>query len=113
MEGQVDLDELNDTELWELARQQMSAAWRRPVRLSRSAPREYVVRAIESGEPPHPPYELIESRVKLQQWIEKRWDMVNSQIPCVGPQRGKCAVYPCPEGRHLSCYAAAEPHFAI
>src|SRR3954470_14115091 len=103
MEGEVvELDDLNDTELWELARQQISASWRRPVRLSRSAPREYVLHLVESGEIPQPSHELIESRARLQEWIEKRWEMVNSQLPCTGPQRGKCKVYPCSEGRHLS-----------
>jgi hypothetical protein len=114
MEGPiVELDELNDTELWELLRLQSTAAWGRPIRLSRGAPREYVIRAIDSGEPPYPPYELLESRAMLQTWIRNNWTMVNSQIPCSGPLKGNCTMYPCPEGRHLSCFKAAEPHFKL
>jgi len=38
---------------------------------------------------------------------------VNSQLPCSGPQKGHCTVYACPEGRHLTCYMNAKPHFAL
>jgi hypothetical protein len=106
----MQLDELNDTELWELARMELSAAWRRPIRLRRSLPREAVIQLIESGAPPHLPDVLLESREKLEQWIVRNWEMVNSQLPCSGPDRGKCTRYACPEGRHLSCYSAAAIH---
>lgn len=106
----MQLDDLNDTELWELARMGLSAAWRRPIRLLRSLPRERVIYLVESGAQPDPSEIILESRVKLEQWIARNWEMVNSQLPCTGPDRGKCTKYPCPEGRHLSCYSAAADH---
>jgi hypothetical protein len=114
MEGMnTPLEELNDTELWDLARMQMSAAWRRAIRFSRSVPRERIIMYIETGVPPHPDDVLLESRFRLQQWVDKNWVMVNSQLPCAGALRGKCTIYPCAEGRHLSCYEKARPHFQL
>lgn len=114
MEGAlVQLDELNDTELWEIARMQLSSAWRRPIRLYRHVSRERVIHLIESNELPRPEEILLESRLKLELWVTKNWEMVNSQLPCVGPLRGKCTMYPCPEGRHFTCYASALPHFKL
>ncbi len=114
MEGAlVQLDELNDTELWEIARMQLTSAWRRPIRLFRHLLRERVIYLIESNEQPRPEEILLESRLKLETWVAKNWEMVNSQLPCVGPGRGKCTTYPCPEGRHLTCYASAQPHFKL
>lgn len=106
----MQLDELNDTELWEVARLELSSAWRRPIRLLRSLPRERVMRLIEAGAQPHPSEELIESRLKLEQWVDRNREQVLSQLPCSGADRGKCTKYPCPDGRHLACYAAAADH---
>lgn len=106
----MQLDELNDTELWELARLELSGTWRRTIRLHRSLPRERVIYLIESGSLPQQHEMLMESRMKLEEWIGRNWEMVNSQLPCSGPDRGKCTRYACPEGRHLSCYSAAADH---
>jgi len=113
MEGQIDLQDLNDTELWELARLELSSAWSRPMRLKRSVPRETVIYFIETANPPDDSFLYMESRAELQDWILKNWMMVNSQLPCSGPQKGHCTVYACPEGRHLTCYMNAKPHFAL
>jgi hypothetical protein len=107
------LDELNDTELWEIARLQLSSAWCKPIRLSRNVPRERVMYLIEANQPPEPREVLIETRLRLQQWVKKNWDLVNSQLPCQGPDRGKCTEYACPEGRHLTCFKSAAPHFLV
>lgn len=114
MEGvTIPLDELNDTELWEIARMQLTAAWSRPIRLSRAVSRERVIYLIESNEQPRPEEILLESRRKLEEWVTKNWDSVNSQIPCSGPLKGKCTRHSCPEGRHLTCYASALPHMKL
>lgn len=109
----VQLDELNDTELWEMARTQLSSAWRRPIRLYRWVSRERVIHLIEANEQPHPDEILLESRLKLEQWVAKNWDLVNSQLPCSGTLKGRCTLYPCTEGRHLTCYESARKHFAL
>lgn len=114
----MQLEELNDTELWELARTTLSSAWGRPIRLKQAVPRERVIALIESGERPALEEEYIDpqghdSRTRLEIWVGKNWAMVNSQLPCTGPLRGKCTKYACPDGRHLNCYAAAEPHMRL
>lgn len=113
MEGQVALQDLNDTELWELARLELTSSWRRPIRFKRSVPRETVIYFIETGGQPDPSLLYMESRAELQDWISKNWMMVNSQLPCTGPQKGQCTIYGCPEGRHLTCYTNAKPHFGL
>ncbi len=107
------LEELNDSELWELARMQLTASWRRPIRLGRWVPRERTIYLIESNEQPRPDEILLDSRSQLESWIVKNWEMVNSQLPCSGQQKGHCTVYPCAEGRHLACYARALPHLKL
>lgn len=92
---------------------QLSSSWNRQIRLRRSVSRERVIQLINASALPHPDELLLESRLKLELWIAKNWEMVNSQLPCSGALRGKCTAYPCPDGRHLSCYAAAQPHFGL
>lgn len=53
------------------------------------------------------------SRKSLQLYVEKNWNSLNSQLPCKGDNRGRCTVYPCPEGRHLDCLLSARPHLAV
>lgn len=114
MEGvTVELDELNDSELWELARLSLSAAWQRPIRFRRSMPRERVIQCIETGMCPSPEELYLESRQELERWIQKSWTMVNSQLPCSGPLKGRCTAYSCSEPRHLACYESARPHFKL
>lgn len=50
------------------------------------------------------------TRLELQEWIETNWDRIGSQLPCTGPTRGMCTVYPCSEGRHIECYLSAQKH---
>ncbi len=50
------------------------------------------------------------TRQRLQLWIEKNWTQIGSQLPCSGPNRGKCTIYPCSEGKHLDCYLSAQKY---
>lgn len=101
-----ELIHLNTTELQEIIRQRTGN------RLRRSVPRERLIHLIETKEPPLPE-ELAGTnytRIALQNFISESWDWVNSQLPCTGQDRGKCTIYPCPEGRHLDCYTANIKH---
>jgi hypothetical protein len=114
----MQLEELNDSELWEIARTTLSGAWCRPIRLKRSVARERVIYLIESGQKPESTEEYIDpkgmdSRSKLEVWVKKNWSGINSQLPCTGPLRGQCTQYPCPEGRHMRCYADAKPYLDL
>lgn len=104
------LDELNDTELWELARLQLTASWGKPMRLFRHLTRERVIHLVYTNEKPRDDEVILESRKKLQDWVAKNWERVNSQLPCSGKDRGKCTVYNCPEGRHLLCYSLSKKY---
>lgn len=103
-------DELNDTELWEMARVQLTGAWGRPIRLKRSLPRERVIELIENNLQPATEEMVLETRFRLEQWVAKNWEGVNSQLPCRGLNRGKCTVFPCPDGRHFACFLEAREH---
>lgn len=54
-----------------------------------------------------------DSRQKLQVFIEKNWEGVQSQLPCKGENRGRCTIYPCPEARHFDCLISAAPHMKM
>ncbi len=109
----MQLEDLNDSELWEMARLQILASWGITSRLKRGLSRDRVIAIIEGNLAPHASEMAMDTRLKLQEWIAKSWEMVNSQLPCTGKDRGKCSIYECPEGRHLRCYEAAQPHFAL
>jgi len=97
------LESLNTTELCEMIRKQIGVVVRRDL----AKPR--LIEIVEYGQAPKPE-ELSgtsETREILQAYLEKNWSLLNSQIPCKGTNRGKCRIYPCPEGRHLDCYLAA------
>ncbi len=95
-----DLRTLNGTELIDIIRRQTGMVVRR------SVPHERLVQLVEEGGMPAPEElaDTNQSRLRLQMFIEAYWVQVNSQLPCKGMNRGRCTIYPCPEGRHLDCY---------
>lgn len=102
----VDLRYLNYTELSLIYRRQTGLVVKRMV------PKERIIQFIYGqAQPTHDEVSpTTESRRKLQVYIEQNKTWVESQIPCKGENRGKCTIYPCPEGRHLDCWLAAAPH---
>lgn len=100
---------LNTTELMTLIRRQTGMV------VKRSVSKERMVQIIEGGAPivQEEVSETTESRKKLQLYIEKNWDGIQSQLPCKGENRGRCTIYPCPEGRHVDCLASAAPHMKV
>jgi len=100
------LQTLNHTELMEIIRRQTGLV------VKRSVPRERMVQFLQSGVQ-FSPEELsptTDSRKRLQLYIEKNWVALNSQLPCKGENKGRCTIYPCPEGRHVDCLLQAAPH---
>lgn len=104
-----DLRELNTTELLAIIRQQTGLV------VKRSVPKDRLIQLVEEGT--KPAQEELSgtngTRRILQLFIEKNWSWINSQLPCKGPNRGKCTVYQCPEGRHLDCYGANREHIRV
>lgn len=100
---------LNITELTQLIRRQTG------VIVTRSIGRERMIYLLENGGLPDPASTSAtnESRKRLQLYIEKNWTGIQSQLPCKGENRGRCTIYPCPEGRHIDCLLAAGPHLKI
>lgn len=104
-----DLRSLNTTELLDIIRRQTGLVVRR------SVPHGRLVQLVEDGGMPSQE-ELAgtnESRKVLQLFIEKNWTQINSQLPCKGVNRGRCTIYPCPEGRHLDCYRSSREHLRL
>ncbi len=103
----MQLELLNLTELCELIRQRLGFI------MKRSTPKERLIQIITHGYQANVSADEISGSTKtrhlLQQFIEKNWIQLNSQIPCKGENRGKCTIYPCPEGRHFSCFHYALP----
>lgn len=99
-----ELPTLNTTELLNIIRRQTGMI------VKRSVEREWLLQIIEYGDPPapHEVADTMETRRRLQVFVEKSWDWLNSQLPCKGEKRGKCTIYPCPDARHLDCYMAAQ-----
>ncbi len=109
MSDDIDLSRLNESELAMIVRRQTGLV------VKRSVGRERLIQFLEDGGS-FAPEELAgtnESRKKLQLYIEKNWVGIQSQLPCKGENRGRCTIYPCPEGRHLDCYLSALPHMKI
>lgn len=94
------LESLNTTELCEMIRRQLGKI------VKRSLSRERLIEIIEYGQMPAAEEisGTVETRKLLQSFIEQNWGALNSQLPCKGLNRGKCTIFPCPEGRHLDCY---------
>ena len=99
---------LNDTELRYLIRRQTGLV------LKRSVTKERLIELMSGDEwqTPHPDEvsPSTETRRQLQVYIEKNWSGISSQLPCKGENRGRCTIYPCPEGRHVDCLLSATPH---
>lgn len=100
------LEVLNTSELMEIIRRHTG------VRVRRGLLRERMIQIIKNAETPaqdEVPGSAV-SRKRLEVWIEKNWTLVNSQLPCKGPNYGKCTIYPCPEARHLECWLKNQSH---
>lgn len=82
------------------------------LRLRGSIPLERLAHLIRTGEQPTPDEIALtsDSRRKLQLWIDRNRLQIESQLPCSGPNKGKCTIYPCSEGKHLDCYLSAQKH---
>lgn len=82
------------------------------LRLRANVPQERLAHLVRTMERPAPEEiaATADSRRRLQLWIEKTWSQIGSQLPCSGPNKGKCLIYPCSEGKHLDCYLAAQKH---
>lgn len=48
------------------------------------------------------------TRAELEEWVQQNFSWAEGQLPCTGPNRGKCTIYPCSEARHMDCYLEAE-----
>ena len=107
--GLPDIRTFNTTELLSIIRRQMGVV------VKRSVPRERLIQIIEDGTPPNPEEcsGTNQTRRVLQTFLEQNWARLNSQLPCRGPNMGRCTVYQCPEGRHLDCYEAAREQIRI
>lgn len=107
-----DLDNLhllNETELSQLIRRHTGVV------VARIVGRERLIEILESGSIPRPEEvsKTDESRKRLQLYVEKNWNGIQSQLPCKGENRGRCTIYPCSEGRHVDCLIAAGPHLKM
>ncbi len=123
LQGLDNLHLLNETELTQLIRRQTG------VIVARSIGKDRMIEILQNGYVPDPGgYRQIgdemvditseyaktnESRKKLQLFIEKNWNGIQSQLPCKGENRGRCTIYPCSEGRHVDCLLAAGPHMKV
>ena len=102
------LENLNQSELLQI----LANSGHGNLRLKVTTPRERLIDLIRSDGIPHK-REIsgtARTRLELQEWIETNWDRIGSQLPCTGPTRGMCTVYPCSEGRHIECYLSAQKH---
>lgn len=109
MEDMDNLHLLNETELAYIIRRQMGLV------VKRSVGKERLIQLLEDGGMPTEEElsSTTDSRKRLQLYIEKNWEGIQSQLPCKGENRGRCTVYPCPEGRHVDCLNAAAPHMRL
>lgn len=100
---------LNQTELAVIIRRQTGLV------VKRSVTRERLIQLLEDGGLPTADEvsPTTDSRKRLQLFIEKNWNGLNSQLPCKGENRGRCTIYPCPEGRHVDCLLYAAPHMKV
>ncbi len=109
MEDMDQLHLLNVTELTQLIRRHTGLV------VKRSVPKERLIELLENGGLPTAEEisPTTESRKRLQLYIEKNWMGIQSQLPCKGENRGRCTIYPCPEGRHVDCLLSATPHMNV
>ena len=93
----------NQTELAYIYRRHTGLVLKRTVTIDR-----LIELLTQGGQPlPEEISPTTESRKRLQLYVEKNWNGINSQLPCKGENRGRCSIYPCPEGRHLDCVNSA------
>lgn len=106
---QFDLMRLNLTELSQLIRQR--TGWV----MKASVPKERLVSFLYGTDQPTEAdlAASAQTRHRLQVFIEKNWSQFASQLPCRGENRGRCTIYPCPEGRHADCFLSAGPHIVL
>lgn len=109
MEDMDILHTLNATELAFIIRRQTGLV------VKRSVTKERLIELLENGGVPTADEvsPTTETRKHLQLFVEKNWVAINSQLPCKGENRGRCTIYPCPEGRHIDCLLLAEPHMKV
>lgn len=105
----IPLEAMNRTELLQI----LAGGGHGRLRLRSSIGRERLIHLIRTGEEPKPEElaKTTETRARLEVWIEKNRALVGSQLPCEGPNSGKCTIYPCTEARHLNCYIDAKDNF--
>lgn len=82
------------------------------LRLKASVPLDRLAHLVRTMERPTPEEIALtsDSRRKLQLWIDRNKLQIESQLPCSGPNKGKCTIYPCSEGKHLDCFLSAQKH---
>ena len=105
--GLPDPEWMNNTELIEILRKPGFTG----ERISYSVPRDRLVTLVRTGATPEV-YErskTLESRKILEAWVSRNSGVI-SQLPCGGPDRGKCTIYPCSDGRHASCWLRTKGH---
>ncbi len=105
------LDRFNRTEMVEIIRRYTGKI------VKRSLPEERLWELTSQGAMAQPrPDELsgtMKSRASLEKFIVNNWAKINSQLPCSGENYGRCSVYQCSEGRHLSCFMSVPPHLLV
>ena len=94
----MDFNQLNKSELLELLRLQTGR------RVSTINTQEELITML-NGEDLHRFAKTEGTRAKLQIFIEKNWELYQTNLPCRGkPNEGKCTIFRCPDGRHVNCY---------
>lgn len=91
------LSSCNETELLALARRQGLG------RLRRGIPEAELIDIIRGAVPLQPGHisETTNTRSVLQDFINKNWGQLRSQLPGCD---GKCLTFPCTEGKHALCF---------
>lgn len=90
------LELCNETELLDIA-------WRQGLgHLRRGLPRNELISIVRGEINPQPGHvsPTMETRQLLQNFIEKNWGQIRSQLPACN---GKCVTFSCTEGKHALC----------
>lgn len=100
------LDRCNETELLSIAHQQGLG------RLKRGISRHVLLQIVKGEDNPRPEHmaDTRHSRQTLQDFLEKHWAQVRSQLPGCN---GRCTTFPCSEGRHALCFVGNKNTVAI
>ena len=100
----MNLEELNKTELIELIYRRFG---------KRVNEERELLLDILNGELPieNVPQRTIDSRRKLQVFIEQNYEAVQTNLPCRAEfNAGKCTIFPCSDVMHKNCYNGAKEH---